>query len=236
MAKEALGMIETYGYIGAVEAADVCVKSANVKLLGCEFVKGGLVTIHITGDVGAVKAAIDAAESAVKKFGSLISSHVIPRPGEGIEKMLPKAPEPDNDNKDEDDSSESEETEEIKEVDNDISQEEEAGINDNDSKEQVQNEQENQEVQVVQNEQQETEVESQDSKEESSNKKEKTKLSVDINSAEELKQIKTVELRAIARELDDKFSEYFPIERSQIKYSKKDELINAILTFYERVK
>lgn len=218
MANEALGMIETYGYIGAVEAADVCVKSANVKLLGCDFVKGGLVTIHVTGDVGAVKASIDAAESAVKKFGSLISSHVIPRPGEGIEKILPNPKKYDEPKKDydEDNDSSSEEIETEK-THSDASQEE-AGINDNDSKVQVQNEQ------------QETEVESQNSK------KEKQKLSVDINSPEELKKIKTVKLRAIARELDDKFSEYFPIERNQIKYSKKNELINAILKFYERVK
>ena len=97
MANEALGMIETYGYIGAIEAADVSVKSANVKLLGLEFVKGGLVTIYITGDVGAVKASINAATSAVKKIGSLISSHVIARPGQGIEKILPKPDGPDYD-------------------------------------------------------------------------------------------------------------------------------------------
>lgn len=76
----ALGLIETFGYIGAVEAADVCVKAANVKLIGIQLVSGGLVTVGITGDLGAVKASIDASRSAVEKVGQLISSHVIPRP------------------------------------------------------------------------------------------------------------------------------------------------------------
>jgi microcompartment protein CcmL/EutN len=78
-----LGLIETFGYIGAVEAADVCLKAANVKLIGIQLVSGGLVTIEITGDVGAVKASIDASRSAVEKVGQLISAHVIPRPAAG---------------------------------------------------------------------------------------------------------------------------------------------------------
>jgi microcompartment protein CcmL/EutN len=88
MRKTALGLIETYGYTGAIEAADVCLKAANVSLLACKKVRGGLVTIEIGGDVGAVKAAIDAAEAAVPRVGKLISTHVIPRPSAGLESIL----------------------------------------------------------------------------------------------------------------------------------------------------
>lgn len=88
MSKTALGLIETYGYTGAIEAADVCLKAANVSLLACKKVRGGLVTIEIGGDVGAVKAAIDAAEAAVPRVGKLISTHVIPRPSAELEKIL----------------------------------------------------------------------------------------------------------------------------------------------------
>ncbi|MFW5961369.1 MAG: BMC domain-containing protein [bacterium] len=93
MSKTALGLIETYGYTGAIEAADVCLKAANVSLITCTKVRGGLVTVEIRGDVGAVKAAIDAAEAAVPKVGKLISTHVIPRPADGIEAILDKKEE-----------------------------------------------------------------------------------------------------------------------------------------------
>lgn len=88
MSGQALGLVETFGYIGAIEAADVCLKAANVKLIGVELVTGGLVTVGITGDVGAVKAAIDASKSAVEKVGRLISTHVIPRPAVDTSKLL----------------------------------------------------------------------------------------------------------------------------------------------------
>lgn len=95
---EALGMIETLGYIGAVEALDVSLKSANVEFAGCELIGGGLVTIKVTGDVGSVNASIEAAEAAVQKVGKLISSFVIPKPAEEVfeifcghrEKALPE--------------------------------------------------------------------------------------------------------------------------------------------------
>ncbi len=172
----ALGMIETYGYVGAIEAADVCLKAANVTLLGCEFVKGGLVTIHIRGDVGAVKASIDAAEVAVKKIGQLLSTHVIPRPSDDVEKILPMR------------SVEISEKENHKSEEN--LQEEKATLESNPSP--------------------------------------KTR--------EGLKSLKTVDLRALARKIDDQFEGVLSIERSQIKYSKKDELIEAILKFYKGVK
>lgn len=86
----ALGMIETKGLVGAVEAADAMVKAANVKLVGKVHVGGGLVTVMVRGDVGAVKAATDSGAAAAEKVGELISVHVIPRPHSDIEHILPK--------------------------------------------------------------------------------------------------------------------------------------------------
>ena len=90
MAQEALGMIETKGLIGAIEAADAMVKSANVTLVGKEQVGGGLVTVMVRGDVGAVKAATDAGAAAAEKVGELISVHVIARPHTEVDVILPK--------------------------------------------------------------------------------------------------------------------------------------------------
>ena len=88
---EALGMIETKGLIGSVEAADAMVKAANVKLVGKELVGGGLVTVFVRGDVGAVKAATDAGAAAAQRVGELLSVHVIPRPDGMVESILPHA-------------------------------------------------------------------------------------------------------------------------------------------------
>ena len=85
----ALGMIETRGLVGAVEAADAMVKAANVNLIGRTQVGGGLVTVMVRGDVGAVKAAVDAGATAAKAVGELISVHVIPRPHTEVEMILP---------------------------------------------------------------------------------------------------------------------------------------------------
>ena len=87
--KQALGMIETKGLVGSVEAADAMVKAANVRLIGMVQVGGGLVTVMVRGDVGAVKAAVDAGAAAASRVGELISTHVIPRPHEDVEKILP---------------------------------------------------------------------------------------------------------------------------------------------------
>jgi ethanolamine utilization protein EutM len=87
---EALGMIETKGLIGAVEAADAMVKTANVVLVGKEYIGAGYVTVMVRGDVGAVKAATDAGAAAARRVGELVSVHVIPRPHTEIEKLLPK--------------------------------------------------------------------------------------------------------------------------------------------------
>jgi microcompartment protein CcmL/EutN len=91
MASEALGMIETRGLIGSVEAADAMVKAANVVLVGKEYIGAGYVTVLVRGDVGSVKAATDAGAAAARRVGELISVHVIPRPHADIERILPKA-------------------------------------------------------------------------------------------------------------------------------------------------
>ena len=84
---EALGMIETKGLVGAIEAADAMTKSANVTLMGYEKIGSGLVTVMVRGDVGAVKAAVDA---GAEKVGEIVAQHVIPRPHTDVEKILPK--------------------------------------------------------------------------------------------------------------------------------------------------
>jgi len=89
----ALGMIETKGLVGAIEAADAMVKAANVKLIGKEYIGGGYVTVMVRGDVGAVKAATDAGAAAAQRIGELVSVHVIPRPHGDVEMILPKASE-----------------------------------------------------------------------------------------------------------------------------------------------
>lgn len=88
MEKQALGMVETKGLIGAIEAADSMVKAANVKLIGKEMIGSGLVTVMVRGDVGAVKAAVEAGASAAKRVGELVSTHVIPRPHDDVEAIL----------------------------------------------------------------------------------------------------------------------------------------------------
>lgn len=93
MAEQALGMVETRGLVGAIEAADAMVKAAKVKFVGREFVGGGLVTVFVRGDVGAVKAATDAGGAAAERVGELLSVHVIPRPHDEVEHIIPKAEE-----------------------------------------------------------------------------------------------------------------------------------------------
>ena len=89
MAQDALGMIETRGLVGAIEAADAMTKSANVVLVGYEKIGSGLITVMVRGDVGAVKAATDAGATAAHCVGEVVSVHVIPRPHGDVEKILP---------------------------------------------------------------------------------------------------------------------------------------------------
>src|SRR3954453_21300173 len=88
MTLEALGMVETKGFVGAVEAADAMVKAANVILVGKEYIGSGYVTVFVRGDVGAVKAATDAGAAAARPVGESISVHAIPRPHADVERAL----------------------------------------------------------------------------------------------------------------------------------------------------
>ena len=90
MSQDALGLIETRGLIGSIEAADAMVKTANVSLIAKEYIGAGYVTVLVRGDVGAVKAATDAGAAAARRVGELISVHVIPRPHAEVERLLPK--------------------------------------------------------------------------------------------------------------------------------------------------
>ena len=89
MALEALGMVETRGLVAAIEAADAMVKAANVELIGTEKIGSGLVSVMVRGDVGAVKAAVEAGSSSAGSLGEVIATHVIPRPHNDVEKILP---------------------------------------------------------------------------------------------------------------------------------------------------
>lgn len=89
MTQQALGMIETRGLVAAIEAADAMLKAANVELVGTEKIGSGLVSVMVRGDVGAVKAAVDAGSSSAERLGEVIATHVIPRPHADVEKILP---------------------------------------------------------------------------------------------------------------------------------------------------
>ena len=89
MAQEALGMIETRGLVAAIEAADAMVKAANVTLIGTEKIGSGLVSVMVRGDVGAVKSAVEAGSNTASRLGEIIATHVIPRPHNDVEKILP---------------------------------------------------------------------------------------------------------------------------------------------------
>ncbi|EKY3974014.1 BMC domain-containing protein [Listeria innocua] len=91
MPNEALGLIEVTGFLGAVVAADTCLKAANVELIRCEVIKGGLTTVELTGDVGAVNAAMEAGKAATESLGCLVSSHVIARMSEETKSLFVKA-------------------------------------------------------------------------------------------------------------------------------------------------
>ena len=90
MTQEALGMIETRGLVASIEAADAMVKAADVTLVGTEKIGSGLVTIMVRGDVGAVKAAVEAGVASASRLGEVIATHVIPRPHADVEKILPQ--------------------------------------------------------------------------------------------------------------------------------------------------
>ncbi len=90
MSQEALGMVETRGLVAAIEAADAMCKAANVTLVGTEKIGSGLVTVMVRGDVGAVKSSVESGSAAAGRLGELVATHVIPRPHNDVEMILPK--------------------------------------------------------------------------------------------------------------------------------------------------
>ncbi len=176
MQKGALGIVETYGELAAIEAADQALKAANVELLGCEKVRGGLVNITIVGEVGAVRASVDAAVAAVERLNIQVSSHVIPRPIEDLWKILPN------------EDTEKEQKKENKKA-------------------------EKQEVRQEEKKAEDT--------------KDKTNLTFLEEKEKELQEMRVVDLRKLAREVETSIS------RSEIKFANKKELVTALLDYYK---
>lgn len=195
----ALGMIETYGYLAAVEALDSALKAANVALTDVVRVKGGLVTVLVQGDVGAVKAAVDAAAAAAERVGTVVSVHVIPRPSDEVERMLrgrkkKKSAETDGDtdHREIPDVTEKTVTERrIPEAEEDIGTEEDQG----EEKYPEESEPEN----------------------------------IVIPDREQMEKMTVVKLRTLARKLN-----ITTMTSKEIRFAKKQELIEAIITFTEQ--
>lgn len=186
MKQSALGMIETYGYIGALAGADAAVKAAMVQIDGLEMVKGGIVTVMITGDVGAVRAAVEAGEQEARRVGNFRRSHVIARVSTDVEAMLSKV----------------ETVNVVAEVKVEVAKAETAEIAES--------------VDVT-------------ALLETPEITKSAPAPVKIRTREELMGLKVVKLRNIARSID-----HINIDRNRIKFSNKEELINAILASYER--
>ena len=214
MKEATLGLIETYGFIGAVEGLDVALKSANVKLVSCEFVTGGIVTILITGDVASVKASIEAACSAVDRLGTLRNAHVIARAEENVWNIL--------------DGKKKDSSKKIEEIPDKILptkiEDKNVDVNDleDNKNEDVLNTVENvNEADYVQ------ESEGNLIARENEKVENKKNIKIKFEDRSELEALKVPELRTIARELKER--KKLSLTKKQIKFSKKDQLIEAIL-------
>lgn len=211
---KALGLIEVIGYLGAIEAADSALKAANVELIGCEKIKGGIVTVKITGDVGAVQSAVDAGAKASEKLQVFRHSHVIPRLHEDTLKILLKDKKDSEDKNGHIDMADNsykdsfkEELEEIKSLDKEDTLTTEAVVN-KATPEEVNK------AEIILTSKDETDMK------DSSNNIDK------IPSIEELKDLKVKDLRRLASKL--KISS---MTNKQIKFAKKDMLIEKISDF-----
>lgn len=223
MKESTLGLLETYGFVGAVEGLDVALKSANVKLVSCEFVTGGIVTIFITGDVASVKASIEAASAAVDRLGSLRNAHVIARAEENVWNIL------DGKKKDS-----SKKTDEISVSDKILPAKAENENADNDIEDTVDSIEEEKldtvdEIQKCEDDSIaiENTDEIQESEDDSAMVEDKKDIKLNFENREELEALKVPELRTIARELKER--KKLSLTKKQIKFSKKDQLIEAIL-------
>ena len=207
MDKSTLGLIETKGFVGAVEALDVALKSANVELVSCEFVKAGIVTILITGDVASVKAAIESAATAVDRLGVLLNTHVIARADEGVWNIIQGRKKEDFQI---DDKSLASKTVESLEVTNQVLEEDKEKLEESLEKiEDLKEEKTLEEVEIFEKEEVQT------------SEKEET---LSPKTREELEALKVQELRTLARKMELK-----SLTKKQIKFSKKEQLIDAIL-------
>ncbi len=232
---KALGMIEVYGYLAAVEALDSALKAANVSRLGVEKVKGGLVTVLVEGDVGAVKAAMDASAAAAERVGTVVSVHVIPRPAEDVKRML-KGPEPDPTpgRKPAAESGEPEQkpAAELKGTERESAAEPEKA----EQKRAEESEKPEQESAVKPEEhEQESAVKPEEHEQESAVKPEgleqKDAAGSEEPDGEDLESMSVDKLRRLARELN------IPsMTRAEIRYAKKQELIQKITEFRESQK
>lgn len=200
----ALGLIEVIGYVGAVEAADVALKAANVTLIGIEKVSAGIVTVKITGDVGAVKAAVEASEESARKLGVLRTSHVIARLHEETQRILDN-PKP------------KKEVEEQITIDEPVVSEEVEEVN---IIQEINITEETPETIVEEIVKSEVVEEPSSIEETSSSESEKT--------IDDLNSMKVEELRRLARNL-----KIPTMTNKQIKFAKKDVLIEELVKFYK---
>ncbi|MBU5483166.1 BMC domain-containing protein [Clostridium sp. MSJ-11] len=208
---KSLGLIEVKGLLGAIEAADSALKAANVNLMGLEKVKGGIVTVKLTGDVDAVKAAVDAGVASVEALGVFLTSHVIPRLHEETLKILPKM----NEKKDENHSNKNKD---LKSKNQESVKEEKKQID-------------KEEIQVIENKE-EVDIEEINVNRMNTNKIDDLKESEKSKNEykeDELLEMKVEDLRKLAREL-----KLPTMTNKQIKFGKKDELIKQILNFYRK--
>lgn len=211
MKNSALGLIETYGYVGAVEAADAALKAANVTLVDLVMVGAGIMTLTMTGDVSAVKASVDAGAASAERVGILLSSHVIARLDEEVWSMVePSNEEPFKDPDPTDEKSEDDGSDEEPEEKNDVTNKETAILEN--------------EVHVT-----DTEEPTPESGDTQPTVLEKSIVKVERFSKDMLEKLKVVELRSIARTIED-----ITIPKNQIKYANKATLILEISEAQER--
>lgn len=253
MKQSTLGLIETYGFIGAVEALDVAAKAANVELVSCEFVKGGIVTIIITGEVASVKEAVEAAAVAVKKLGVLRNIHVIARAYDEVRDILQDVKSFNSVKEDEVNETEIGSTRrDLDETEMSLTEKEEDSVNETEVnlteiKEDKISETEVDSTEIDLFEMNETKIDinegfkdktellnsndetTKEKSEEEKNSEEVTDEKIKENyktytTREELEGMKVTELRTIARGLQN-----IPLTKKQIKFSKKEQLIEEIL-------
>jgi microcompartment protein CcmL/EutN len=234
---EALGMIETLGYVGTVEALDVALKAANVEFDGCELVGGGLVTVKVTGDVDAVNASIKAAEGAVRKVGTLISSFVIPKPDDQVFEVFCKDIEKTSSKESKNGSKQETISEnEIEPVKGEtlVSENEIERVKGETLVSENEIERVKGETLVSENEtepaKEETLVSENDRIKKQDNGEALSKTEEELEKIKEkLEKMKVVELRNLARQIN-----LDSLTKKDIKFAKKEQLINAILDYYMR--